>query len=101
LHVHKCRPKYNGHGPDFTADEGFDLVVGVAAGSIELQKCATLNSKQMIPCWEFGLVPAPSPGCARCAHPGLRFLAPTDDFRFDSVSESVDFENDRPIAPPT
>ena len=32
--------------------------------------------------------------------PGLRFLAPTNDFRFDSFSESFIFENDRPIASP-
>lgn len=39
----------NGHRHDFTADEGFDLVVGVAAGSIELQECASLISKHMVP----------------------------------------------------
>lgn len=38
----------NGHRHDFTADEGFDLVVGVAAGRIELQECATLISKHMV-----------------------------------------------------
>lgn len=39
----------NGHRQDFTADGGFELVVGVAAGSTELQKCATLISKHMFP----------------------------------------------------
>lgn len=34
---------------DFTADEGFDLVVGVASGCMELQDCATLISRHMVP----------------------------------------------------
>jgi death-on-curing protein len=38
----------NGYRHDFTTDEGFDLVVGVAARKTELQHAATLISKHMI-----------------------------------------------------
>jgi death on curing protein len=38
-----------GYRHDFTADEGFDLVVGVAAGKLELQDCATLISEHLVP----------------------------------------------------
>lgn len=39
----------NGYRHDFSTDEGFDLVVGVAAGKLELPDCATLISKHMVP----------------------------------------------------
>jgi len=39
----------NGYRHDFTTDEGFDLVVGVAAGKTDLQDAATLISKHMVP----------------------------------------------------
>ncbi|MGY2746989.1 type II toxin-antitoxin system death-on-curing family toxin [Pseudarthrobacter sp. O4] len=39
----------NGYRHDFTTDEGFDLVVGVAAGSVEIQDAASLISRHMIP----------------------------------------------------
>jgi death-on-curing protein len=39
----------NGYRHDFTTDEGFDLVVGVAAGNIELQESADLISGHLVP----------------------------------------------------
>jgi death-on-curing protein len=39
----------NGYRHDFSTDEGFDLVMGVAAGTMELQDCATLISKHLVP----------------------------------------------------
>jgi len=39
----------NGYRHDFSTDEGFDLVVDMAAGKLELQDCATLISKHMVP----------------------------------------------------
>lgn len=39
----------NGYRHDFSTDEGFDLVVGVAAGKIELEGSAALISKHLIP----------------------------------------------------
>jgi death on curing protein len=39
----------NGYRHDFSTDEAFDLVLGVAAGSIELQDCATMISARLIP----------------------------------------------------
>lgn len=39
----------NGYRHDFSTDEGFDLVVGVAAGKIELESSAALISKHLIP----------------------------------------------------
>jgi death-on-curing protein len=38
----------NGYRHDFTTDEGFDLVVGVAAGNIELRDSAALISKHLV-----------------------------------------------------
>src|SRR5437588_10385854 len=38
----------NGYRHDFSTDEGFDLVVGVAAGDIDLQRCAFLIGKHLI-----------------------------------------------------
>jgi death-on-curing protein len=38
----------NGYLHDFTTDEGFDLVVGVAAGKTDLQDAATLISKHLV-----------------------------------------------------
>lgn len=39
----------HGYQHDFTTDEGFDLIVGVAAGKIELQACAAFISKHLVP----------------------------------------------------
>lgn len=39
----------NGYRHDFTTDEGFDLVVGVAAGTIELRESADLISGHIVP----------------------------------------------------
>lgn len=39
----------NGYRHDFTADEGFDLVVGVAAGSIGLLDSAAEISRHLVP----------------------------------------------------
>ncbi|MBO1267797.1 type II toxin-antitoxin system death-on-curing family toxin [Arthrobacter cavernae] len=39
----------NGYRHDFTTDEGFDLVVGVAAGTVELRDSASLISRHMVP----------------------------------------------------
>lgn len=39
----------NGYRHDFSADEAFDLVLGVAAGSIELQDCAIVISEHLVP----------------------------------------------------
>lgn len=39
----------NGYSHDFTTDEGFDLVVGVAAGSVELRDSASLISRHLVP----------------------------------------------------
>lgn len=39
----------NGYRHDFTTDEGFDLVVGVAAGNIELGDSAAVISKHLVP----------------------------------------------------
>lgn len=39
----------NGYRHDFSTSEAFDLVLGVAAGSIELQDCATLISDHLVP----------------------------------------------------
>ncbi len=38
----------NGYRHDFTTDEGFDLVVGVAAGNIELHESAAVISKHLV-----------------------------------------------------
>jgi death on curing protein len=38
----------NGYRHDFNTDEGFDLVVGVDAGDIDLQSSAILIQKHMI-----------------------------------------------------
>jgi len=38
----------NGYRHDFTTGEGFDLVVGVAAGKTGLQDAATLISKHLV-----------------------------------------------------
>jgi death on curing protein len=38
----------NGYRHDFSTDEGFDLVVGVAAGDIDLQRSAFLIEKHLI-----------------------------------------------------
>ncbi|MFE4197106.1 type II toxin-antitoxin system death-on-curing family toxin [Paenarthrobacter sp. NPDC056912] len=38
----------NGYRHDFTTDEGFDLVVGVAAGNIELRDSAAVISKHLV-----------------------------------------------------
>jgi death-on-curing protein len=38
----------NGYRHDFSTDEGFDLVVGVAAGDIDLQHSAFLIEKHLI-----------------------------------------------------
>ena len=34
----------NGYRHDFNTNEAFDIVLGVAAGSIELQDCADVNA---------------------------------------------------------
>ncbi|MGM9474254.1 type II toxin-antitoxin system death-on-curing family toxin [Pseudarthrobacter sp. YS3] len=39
----------NGYGHDFTTDEGFDLVVGVAAGTIDLPNAAAEISRHLVP----------------------------------------------------
>jgi death-on-curing protein len=39
----------NGYRHDFSTDEAFDLVLGVAAGSIELQECATVITGHLVP----------------------------------------------------
>ncbi|WP_455834257.1 type II toxin-antitoxin system death-on-curing family toxin [Pseudarthrobacter siccitolerans] len=39
----------NGYRHDFTTDEGFDLVVGVAAGSSDLMDSATEISRHLVP----------------------------------------------------
>ena len=38
----------NGYRHDFNTDEGFDLVVKVAGGKLDLQECANLISKHMV-----------------------------------------------------
>ncbi|WP_427132129.1 type II toxin-antitoxin system death-on-curing family toxin [Pseudarthrobacter sp. S9] len=38
----------NGYRHNFTTDEGFDLVVGVAAGNVDLQDAASLISRHMV-----------------------------------------------------
>lgn len=38
----------NGYRHDFSAEEGFDLVVGVAAGDIDLQSSAILIEKHLM-----------------------------------------------------
>jgi len=38
----------NGYRHDFDSDEGFDLVVGVAAGEIDLQRSAIVIEKHLI-----------------------------------------------------
>ncbi|MEC5182498.1 type II toxin-antitoxin system death-on-curing family toxin [Arthrobacter sp. CG_A4] len=38
----------NGYRHDFTTDEGFDLVVGVAAGTVELRNSAALISRHLV-----------------------------------------------------
>ncbi|WP_309073280.1 Fic family protein [Paenarthrobacter sp.] len=38
----------NGYRHDFTTDEGFDLVVGVAEGAVELRDSAVLISKHLV-----------------------------------------------------
>ncbi|MCZ9881672.1 type II toxin-antitoxin system death-on-curing family toxin [Arthrobacter sp. B2a2-09] len=38
----------NGYRHDFNTEEGFDLVVGVAAGDIDLQRSAVLIEKHLI-----------------------------------------------------
>ena len=39
----------NGYRHDFTADDGFDLVVGVAAGEVQIERSADLISAHLIP----------------------------------------------------
>ena len=39
----------NGYRHDFTTDEGFDLVVGVAAGTIDLPRAAAEISRHLVP----------------------------------------------------
>ena len=39
----------NGYRHDFSTDEAFDLVLGVAAGSIELQDSASMISGHLVP----------------------------------------------------
>ncbi|MCD5342375.1 type II toxin-antitoxin system death-on-curing family toxin [Arthrobacter sp. AK04] len=39
----------NGYRHDFTTDEGFDLVVGVAAGTIDLPNAAAEISRHLVP----------------------------------------------------
>jgi len=39
----------NGYGHGFTTDEGFDLVVGVAAGTVDLLDSAAEISRHMVP----------------------------------------------------
>ncbi|MHA7176518.1 type II toxin-antitoxin system death-on-curing family toxin [Arthrobacter sp. Sr24] len=38
----------NGHKHNFTADQGFDLVLGVASGEISLEQSAALVSDHMV-----------------------------------------------------
>ena len=38
----------NGYRHDFSSDDGFELVVGVAAGDIDLQRSAMLIEKRLI-----------------------------------------------------
>jgi death on curing protein len=38
----------NGYRHDFTTDEGFDLVVGIAAGDIELRDSAAVISRHLV-----------------------------------------------------
>ena len=38
----------DGYRHDFTTDEGFDLVVGVAAGTVELRDSAALISQHLV-----------------------------------------------------
>jgi hypothetical protein len=42
-------PWINGYRHDFTTDEGFDLVVGVAAGTIDLLDSAAEVSRHLAP----------------------------------------------------
>ncbi|MBU8865655.1 type II toxin-antitoxin system death-on-curing family toxin [Paenarthrobacter aromaticivorans] len=39
----------NGYRHDFTTDEGFGLVVGVAAGDVEVQDSAAVISNHLVP----------------------------------------------------
>ena len=39
----------NGYRHDFTTDEGFDLVVGVAAGTIDMPNAAAEISRHLVP----------------------------------------------------
>ncbi|WP_026554395.1 type II toxin-antitoxin system death-on-curing family toxin [Arthrobacter sp. 35W] len=39
----------NGHRHNFTTDEGFDLVVGVAAGNVTLERSAAMIAAHLIP----------------------------------------------------
>ena len=39
----------NGHQHNFRTDEGFDLVVGVGAGSVPLERSASLIAAHLIP----------------------------------------------------
>jgi len=39
----------NGYRHDFTTDKGFELVVGVAAGTIELRESAAEISRHLVP----------------------------------------------------
>ena len=39
----------NGYRHDFTTDEGFDLVIGVAAGTIDLPNAAAEISRHLVP----------------------------------------------------
>lgn len=39
----------NGYRHDFSTDEAFDLVLGVAAGNIELRDCATVVTARLVP----------------------------------------------------
>jgi death-on-curing protein len=39
----------NGYRHDFTTDEGFDLVVGVAAGTVDLLDSAAEISRHLVP----------------------------------------------------
>ncbi|QSZ47265.1 death-on-curing protein [Arthrobacter sp. D5-1] len=71
----------NGYRHDFTSDEGFELVVGVAAGAIELRDSAAKISRHLVTRQPKGAVSQPparcgkgcgTPGCGRPAGPNRR-----------------------------
>jgi death-on-curing protein len=55
----------NGCRHDFTTDELFDLVVGVAAGTIDLLDSAAEISRHLVPRQSSS---APERGCGQCPH---------------------------------